>query len=92
MLPIAVLVLATTVGIAGLLSTFQLFPQRSLGSLLVGTIILVASFAELFLVPLLLYRFATSKYTKPKRILLYLLAGIVAGIPAFRTIVVAFLA
>jgi hypothetical protein len=87
-LPVAVLVLAITVGLAMALSSWQLFPPRSLGSLVVGTTMLAVSFAELFLVPLLAYRFAVSKYAGSKRVLLCLLAGTAAAVPAAGTLLV----
>jgi membrane protein YdbS with pleckstrin-like domain len=83
-----VLVLAIAVGLAMALSSWQFFLPRSTGSLAVGTTMLAASFAELFLVPLLAYRFAVSKYAGSKRVLLCLLAGIAAATPAVGTLFV----
>ena len=89
-LSIIVLVLAIAVGLAWAMSSWQFVPRRSPGSILVGTTIVAASLAELILVPLLAYRFATLKHARSKRALLCLLAGIAGAVPAIGLILVAF--
>jgi hypothetical protein len=81
--------MAVVVVVAAALPYLHIVPRRSLGSILVGATIVIASFVELALAPVLAYRLAASEHHRSAGNWLCLLAGLAATVPAIGVTVVA---